>query len=556
MIQAEAAIAEGYAAYKQGDLTAARAALEPVPHPQAWHLLGLVERAAGRYPQASTWLERAAARDPQNPEIANNQGRVSFDAGDLMRAETHFQRALALRPNWVPAMTGLARCLNQQERWRDAHPVWTELLKLNPNDRVTKYNAAMAALEVGYVEQAEREFDGLIRSGLTDPAVFFMRGRTRVELSDLSAGIADFRRAWATQKSPHTLKNLANTLWMAGDHDGFRNLVAEAPDDLSSLKLYLLAKSGDTEGALALWRTMPAALANDPDTLAAKANIHKSRGEGSDALAAANKANALRPHQAGIDDALVSAQLMTGDHKSALETLKYWRETQPLAQSWIALEATALRLAEGEGYHPLVNPEKFIQAFELAVPDGFDSIEAFNEALIAAIAPNQSFDHQPLDQTLRAGTQTARDLVHVQDPVIQAYLRALDHPIRQYLASIGQASGHPFLSRNSGDYLFNGCWSVTLKGTGHHVNHVHPNGWISSAYYARVPEETRSGDGKSGWIKFGEPPFETTPPLMPEKWIQPRAGILVLFPSYMWHGTEPILNGSERVTVPFDLVPA
>ena len=39
-----------------------------------------------------------------------------------------------------------------------------------------------------------------------------------------------------------------------------------------------------------------------------------------------------------------------------------------------------------------------------------------------------------------------------------------------------------------------------------------------------------------------------------ERVIQPKEGRLVLFPSYMWHGTIPFSSG-ERLTAPFDVVP-
>lgn len=556
MIGAEAAIARGYAAYKQGDLNAARRLLEPVPHHQAWHLLGLVERASGRYAEATAWLDKALKRDPNNPEISNNQGRVALDAGDLQRAETSFRRAIKLRPNWVPAMTGLAQSLNNQTRWQDADIVWKQILAITPNDRVARYNAAMASLEIGHVERAAREFDGLIKSGLTDPAVYFMRGRARVEMSELEAGLDDFKLSWNRQKTAHALRNLANTLWMTGDTAGFYDVVSAAPNEFAALKVFLVGKTGDLSRALDIWDALPEPYRSDPETLTAKANIHKLSGEADDALEAASKAHELRPDQDSVDDALVCAQLMVGDYNSALKTIAPWRTRQPLEQSWIAHEMLALRLAGDARYAALAQPETLIRAFELPVPEGFGSIDQFNEALIEAIAPNQSFTHRPLDQTLRSGTQTARDLVHVQNSVIQAYLQALDGPIRDYLKAIGRDSDHPLLSRNTGKYRFNGCWSVTLSGGGHHVNHVHPKGWISSAYYARVPAETGSEHGKAGWIKFGEPPFKTQPELPPEKWVQPKAGTLVLFPSYMWHGTEPIHAGSERITVPFDLLPA
>ena len=68
------------------------------------------------------------------------------------------------------------------------------------------------------------------------------------------------------------------------------------------------------------------------------------------------------------------------------------------------------------------------------------------------------------------------------------------------------------------------------------MNHLHPAGWISSAYYVSLPEATKAGDSQEGWIKFGEPRW-TTPKCGVEKVVQPKEGRLVLFPSYMWHGT-------------------
>ena len=107
--------------------------------------------------------------------------------------------------------------------------------------------------------------------------------------------------------------------------------------------------------------------------------------------------------------------------------------------------------------------------------------------------------------------------------------------------------------RNQGKLRMTGCWSVRLGRDGYHVNHVHPEGWISSAYYAAVPAEVSDTDRKSGWIKFGEPRFPV-PGATAEKYVQPEAGSLVLFPSYMWHGTTPITGDESRMTCAFDAV--
>jgi hypothetical protein len=95
---------------------------------------------------------------------------------------------------------------------------------------------------------------------------------------------------------------------------------------------------------------------------------------------------------------------------------------------------------------------------------------------------------------------------------------------------------------------------VRLRRQGFHVNHIHPEGWISSAYYASVPAEVADQDRRSGWLKFGAPRF-AVPGLAPFLEVQPKPGRLVLFPSYLWHGTNPLLDDAPRLSVAFDAVP-
>jgi hypothetical protein len=56
-------------------------------------------------------------------------------------------------------------------------------------------------------------------------------------------------------------------------------------------------------------------------------------------------------------------------------------------------------------------------------------------------------------------------------------------------------------------------------------------------------------------LTFGEPSIATTPPLPAEYSVRPGVGMLVLFPSYFWHGTVPFSSDQPRLTVAFDAVP-
>jgi hypothetical protein len=84
---------------------------------------------------------------------------------------------------------------------------------------------------------------------------------------------------------------------------------------------------------------------------------------------------------------------------------------------------------------------------------------------------------------------------------------------------------------------------------------VHQEGWLSSACYIDLPPAVEA-EGHQGWIKFGEPGAPTQPKLAPEHFVKPEPGLLVLFPSYMWHGTVPFSGEASRLTTAFDLVPA
>jgi hypothetical protein len=155
-------------------------------------------------------------------------------------------------------------------------------------------------------------------------------------------------------------------------------------------------------------------------------------------------------------------------------------------------------------------------------------------------------------QSLRHGAQTTQNLALSDDPVIRALFAAIDAPIRAYIDILAERND-VLGARVTGGYRFAGAWSALLRPGGHHVNHIHPMGWISSAFHVETPPAI--DESRQGWLKFGEPGLATTPVLGPEHFLKPQAGALVLFPSYMWHGTVPFGGSASRLTVAFDLVP-
>ena len=141
--------------------------------------------------------------------------------------------------------------------------------------------------------------------------------------------------------------------------------------------------------------------------------------------------------------------------------------------------------------------------------------------------------------------------------MIAAFFAMIDEPIRDYIGRLRDGDRtHPTDRRKSAGYRISGSWSVRLMPGGFHVNHVHPRGWISSAYYVELPAPTREhATRQAGWLKFGEPD-DRYAGCTADHLVEPAAGMLVLFPSYLWHGTVPFERGGRRLTAAFDVIPA
>ena len=78
---------------------------------------------------------------------------------------------------------------------------------------------------------------------------------------------------------------------------------------------------------------------------------------------------------------------------------------------------------------------------------------------------------------------------------------------------------------------------------------------VAFSYYVALPDAVDDAEGKQGWIKFGEPFFDAGFSEPIRRLVQPRVGTLVLFPSYMWHGTVPFRSDQTRTTIAFDVIP-
>jgi hypothetical protein len=258
---------------------------------------------------------------------------------------------------------------------------------------------------------------------------------------------------------------------------------------------------------------------------------------------------------------MVKIDIILARYSQAQELLTIMFSESPDCQLTWALQSLVWRLCDDARYLWLCDYQKFVQAYQLEVPPSYASLDDFLQAIRAELNPMHRNEHEPLQQSLRNGTQTAARLLNAPSAVLQQLKECLSVIVRRYIESLPDDINHPLLGRKSSQFEFSGSWSVKLRANGFHINHVHPEGWISSSCYITIPQSMSLSDDRDrpcqGHIKFGESPLQLAGRERIELILEPKPGMVVLFPSYFWHGTYPFNGGQSdfRLTAPFDVVP-
>jgi tetratricopeptide (TPR) repeat protein len=228
----------------------------------------------------------------------------------------------------------------------------------------------------------------------------------------------------------------------------------------------------------------------------------------------------------------------------------------PTSQGAWAILSLCYRAESDTREYWLSDYEKHIRVFDLDPPDGYPDMEMFNRELAEYLISLHADRREYLTQTLRNGTRVYDEVFFNGHHLIDRLLPRILEALRTYISSWASDPDHPFSSRLTDGFRIKGSWSSRARMRGYHVNHIHPKGWISSSYYVSAPKAADTEAGHAGWIQFGQSPEEFGSAFSPYRFVKPKPGRLVLFPSYVWHGTVPFFTEEERLTIAFDAIPA
>ncbi len=584
-----------------GDLATARSLLDAllleVPsQPDVLQLLGVVHRRAGRTAEAIAHFRASLAQTEKQPHVHNNLASALLAAGDRELAERHYRRALTLKPGYPDAQYNLALLLTKT-RPGEAKALLEDAIRANPNNG-SAYDALSLAL--GELGDTKGAFASASRASLLSPNSHTAQhnlGQAAMAVHDHPAAERAYAAALKLQPgSDASWIGLGNALRSQERNEeakrAYERAIASNPSNVDAHRLFneLLWQTGETDRYLG---SFPTALASRPADNAlriAYANELMRIRRPAEAIKELSALSETVRDDATANNALARAWSMSGDfdraiahHRRALETapavagytenfietlLKAERHAEalefgetayarfPRDQGILAMYTTALQVHGDKRHGRIADFSNIAKVFDIEPPRGFEDKDAFNRALAVELRAMHATKNHPTDQTLRGGTQTYGALFDRESPTIVQLRANIRDAISRFIAEMPDDRDHPFFSRKSKSFAFSGSWSVCLREGGFHTNHIHPKGWISSAYYVTVPKEAADEASTPGWFKMGETNLQLGRFERIQRLVQPKVGQLILFPSYFWHGTVPFQSVSERLTVAFDVMPA
>lgn len=597
--QAQTQFQEAFALFQANQFREALALLRPLANysprtAETRHLLSLVFRGLGNLVQAEGEARTAVSLNPHEAGFALGLAETLTMAGKDEAAEEAFRKALALRPTFAATVRSFSGFLVRRGRADEAlalteplaatsrdpmildqHAVTLKALDrsaealdyykrwaaLAPNSANAEHNLAATLADLWRHPESEAAARRAQTRGGDTPETWLVLARALQGQDRFEEAAGAFEAALArfpAMTEAHT--EYAQLVWMqTADPKAATAALDRAmqtPENLSHLSIIKARQQeymGDPEGA---YETVSRAIARDADEIAlqgAAARAANRAGWRDIALVHAEtvlRANPLNPANQML---AAEAYLAVGRAKDASALIAPILEASPNDQYAWALQGTVWRLLGDERFEALYDYAAFVRPYQINTPAGWSSLPAYLADLAEGLAPMHGLKTHPVGQSLRHGTQTNQNLLRSEHPAVKAFPTAIDGAIREHMRALGQGA-QSVRARNTGNYSIEGIWSVRLKASGYHTDHVHPMGWLSSACYITLPKAVE-GEGREGWIKFGQPGIATLPALEPQHFVKPQPGRLVLFPSYMWHGTVPFSGDDHRLSVAFDLLP-
>ena len=473
----------------------------------------------------------ALQRDPANTRALLSLGELLHVSRRFKDAINYFERAADHQPDTVQPWIMLGRSLNNLRRFVAAENAFRQAASLSPENATIHNYIGHALRAQGKIGDACLEFE---RASILDP--------------DLTPAIQNLGLAFLSLDKPEEARSAFEKA-IASDAGNARLHIHHGAS------LHHLGRYGE---AAAAYRR---ALDIEPDSAEALNNLGVSLQEDGhleQAVISYRKASALAPDDKQIQVKICDALLSLGRADEALALADQVLDQRPGQTGALAVRTVALtETGADQEAAELLDFDLLVRQVRLQPPDSFVSLKAFNQALANHVSNHPTLTFEPPGHATRGGSHTGELLVDPKGPTAQ--LEAVIHDaVTDWCMVLAGETGSDvaamLLDSRPADWKLT-MWAVIMQSQGFQLPHMHPAAWLSGVYYPQLPSSLNDTD-QAGWIEFGRPP-ETLQPKKKHtaRIYKPEEGLLLLFPSYMYHLTIPFDSDEKRISIAFDVIP-
>jgi tetratricopeptide (TPR) repeat protein len=567
--------------------------------PAALHVLGQMRRVQNRFAEAESFFHRAIAADPARPEfhfhlgqVLHSNGRIDdaiasfreairlkpdiaeahFELGmahsrkfDLAAAESAYREAARLQPGFLAAKHAWSATLISLGRPKEAETVAQSALPKAVGDMRWfagfKHNVAIALAEQHRYDEAVHAYDEVLAFAPTLPLAEHNRANALQALGRIEDAEAGYRRALSCD--PLDLmahRGLNQLLWRKGRADLFESYsnaekISPNTPALPVEKGRLLLLYDRSDEALEAFEHALSIAPDDERAREGHATALTRLGRFGEAIAEFESVMARKPQSVEVRCGLAECFLRANESEKALRAAEETLVLAPHNQTALAFRNTAMRQRPDTAEAALGDYDQFVRTFDLGPPEGFSDLGSFHDVIAMLLSRLHGALPDATADKAQLVSRTGGSLLGDGSEVMARFCAHLDKVVASYVMQLPESETHPFLNRRQGAMRYARSWSSRVARGGEIPNHLHEGGWISAIYFGKLPDDVSDRADAWGWTKFGEPPFEAhlTGPV--SRTVRPLPGRLVLFPSYLWHGSIASRAPQQRLTIAFDVVP-
>ena len=150
-----------------------------------------------------TLFSAGASVCPLNAKVHYNIGKVSADAGHVVKALAEYREAVRLHPDYDEALNNLGNLLKEQGEKHEAHAVLQRAVRANPKFAAAWMNLAIVKADLNMAEDAEMCYKAAIRHRRNYPDAWYNMGNLFLKLKQYDKAAHAWKKAIELKAKHH-----------------------------------------------------------------------------------------------------------------------------------------------------------------------------------------------------------------------------------------------------------------------------------------------------------------------------------------------------------------